>query len=170
MTDPYGGRARTSDRSADRPLPVRPPRWATVGLPVVLAALIAVAVAAYLLVDDRESAAPPPSTTVPAGSAVPASELEGEWSGEGLLIRCAGFDDGCAETLRITLAIDCSGKVCAVSPFDRRYGSPRLRLLGRPIPGRGPRAGGGGAQVRRGAHAQRPVAARTHRPGRAAGR
>jgi hypothetical protein len=63
---------------------------------------------------------------VPAGSAVPASELEGEWSGEGSLIRCAGFDDGCTETLPITLTIDCPGKVCAVSPFDRSYGRPRL--------------------------------------------
>jgi hypothetical protein len=126
VTEPYGGRAWTSDRSTDRPLPARPPRWATVGVPVVLAALIVVAVVAYLLVLDRESAAPPPSATVPAGSAVPASELEGEWSGEGSLIRCAGVDDGCAETLPITLTIDCPGKVCAVSPFDRSYGSPRL--------------------------------------------
>jgi hypothetical protein len=122
LTDSPGGPAWTSDRSTGRP-----PRWATVGLPVVLAALIAVAVTAYLLVDDQESAAPPPSTTVSAGRAVPASELEGEWSGEGSLIRCAGFDDdGCAETLPITLTIVCSGKVCAVRPFDRSYGSPRL--------------------------------------------
>jgi hypothetical protein len=88
--------------------------------------------------------------TTSTGSAVPPSELEGEWSGEGALLRCAGFDDdGCAETLPITLTIECAGKVCAVSPFDRSYGSPQLtfsdgryRAAG-PVPaGVAPRCGG----------------------------
>jgi hypothetical protein len=101
-------------------------RWATVGLRVALAALIAV-VAGCSSVDGRESADPLPGSTTATGSAVPPAQLAGTWSGEGSLLRCAGFDDdGCAETLPITLTIECSGKVCAVSPFDRGYGSPPL--------------------------------------------
>ena len=111
MTGPQGGSS---------------PRWSTVGLRVALAPLIAVVVAGCISVDGRDGVDPLPSMTTSTGSAVPSSELEGVWSGEGSLLRCAGFDDGCAETLPITLTIDCSDKVCAVSPFDRSYGSPPL--------------------------------------------
>ncbi len=123
MSDPYGGRPWPSPTT-----PGRPTRWVTVGLPVALAVLIAVVVTATL-VDGRESADVLPTAPDAAGSAVPASELAGEWAGEGTLIRCAGFDDGgCAETRSITLTIDCSGTVCAVSPLDRGYGSPPLEF------------------------------------------
>jgi hypothetical protein len=57
------------------------------------------------------------------------SDLAGVWSGEGSLTHCAGFeDDGCPGTLSVTLTIDCSKKRCAVTPFDRSYGSPPLRF------------------------------------------
>jgi hypothetical protein len=106
----------------------RPPRLAAVGLPAALACLIAVVVAAYLVVDGRRSPDTQPSISSSAGSPVPSSELEGEWSGEGSLTRCAGFDEGCPGTLSVTLIIDCSKKLCAVTPFDRSYGSPPLRF------------------------------------------
>ncbi len=128
MSDPYGGRPWPSPGAAGRPPSGRPPRWATVGLPVALATLIAVVVIATL-VDGRGSADPVPGSSDATGSAVPASGPEGEWAGEGTLIRCAGFDDGgCAETRPITLTIDCSGTVCEVTPFDGSYGSPPLEF------------------------------------------
>jgi hypothetical protein len=94
---------------------------------VALAAVVLVA-AALLVVGGRES--PRTGPTPPSnGSPVPSSDLEGEWSGEGSLTRCAGFDDeDCSGTRTITLAIDCSGERCAVIPFDRDYGSPPLRF------------------------------------------
>ena len=116
MTDPHGR----------GPRPPSLARWVTVGVPVALAALIAVGVAAYVAVADRESAAARPSTSLVVGGPVPSSELEGEWSGEGSLTDCAGYDDdGCPRTRSITLSIDCSGP-CAVVPFERAYGRPPL--------------------------------------------
>jgi hypothetical protein len=107
----------------------RPPRWATVGLPLALAALVAVAVAVVLVLDGGRDPGPRPSTSVAAGTEVPSSELEGEWSGEGALTRCAGYeDDGCPRTLSITLSIDCSGDPCTVTPFESTYGTPPLRF------------------------------------------
>jgi hypothetical protein len=109
--------------------PGRPPRWATVGLPLAFAGLVAVVVAAFLVVDSRRSPGVEPSTSLAAGTEVPSSELEGEWSGEGTLSRCAGYeDDGCPRTLSITLSIDCSDSPCTVTPFDRSYGHPPLRF------------------------------------------
>ena len=59
----------------------------------------------------------------------PSSALAGEWSGEGSVTRCAGFDEqDCAATRSLTLTIDCSGKRCVVTPFDASYGSPPLAL------------------------------------------
>jgi len=117
----------------------RPPRWATVGLPLALAGLVAVAVAGYVFVDGRVSADPQPGTVSAAGGAVRTSELDGEWSGEGSLIRCAGFDDeGCSGSRSVTLTIECSDKFCAVTPFDRSYGSPSLRFEDRRYQAAGP--------------------------------
>lgn len=107
----------------------RPPRWATVGLPLALAGLIAVVVGAYFALDARRGAEARPGPPSSTSEATPSSGLEGEWSGEGSLTRCAGYeDDGCPRTLSVTLTIDCTGEVCAVTPFDRTYGSPPLRL------------------------------------------
>ena len=100
-----------------------PPRWATVWLPVALAGLVAIAVAVYLAVGERQGAATPSAD----GSPPTSSALEGEWSGDGALTQCAGFD-GCEGTRTVTLAIDCSGKRCLVTPFDRAYGHPPLRF------------------------------------------
>jgi hypothetical protein len=98
-------------------------------VPVTLAGLVAVVVAACLVVDARRSPDTRPSTTVSAGTAVPASDLEGEWSGEGALTRCAGYeDDGCPRALAVTLTIDCADDPCTVTPFDRSYGDPPLRF------------------------------------------
>ena len=101
-----------------------PARWATRWLPLALTGVVVVLVAAYLLVDGRRGADPGP-----AGGVATSSELSGEWSGEGALTDCAGFDDeDCSGTLPIALTIDCAGKRCEVTPFDRSYGSPPLRL------------------------------------------
>jgi len=131
VTDPHGGRSWPSPPSAGRPPPARhigrPPRWAAVGLPVVLAALIAVVLAAYLVVDGRESDGTVPIATGAPGSAVP-SALAGEWSGDGSLTECAGFDKGCPEVRTVTLTIDCSDAPCTVTPFDPSYGRPSLRF------------------------------------------
>jgi hypothetical protein len=138
VTDPYGGRSWTPPSSADRPPPAgppggpsgRPPLWVVVGLPTALAGLIAIMVAAYLVGAEERKADLQPTTTPSIGSVLPSSELEGEWSGEGLLDRCAGFDDGCGQTRSVTLTIDCSRQPCAVIPFDRTYGSPPLTFQG----------------------------------------
>jgi hypothetical protein len=117
VTNPNGG--RPARRSA---------RWAAVGVPVALAALIAVAVAAYLVVDDGGSADTLPSTARSTGSSVPLSALAGAWSGEGSLTDCAGFaDENCPATRSITLTIDCVEQPCVVTPFDRSYGRPPLK-------------------------------------------
>lgn len=104
-----------SDRS-------RRTRWANVGFPVLIAVLVAVVVAVSLR--DDAPAVPAPST----GSATPSSTLAGEWSGDGELTGCAGFDDeDCSASRAITLTIDCSDEPCLVTPFDRSYGRPPLR-------------------------------------------
>jgi hypothetical protein len=128
VTNPYGGTSWTSPPSTaapPRPPSTRPSRWATVGPPVVLACLVAVVLAVHF-VGDRGSATRPPSATGAPGSAVPSAALEGEWSGEGSLTFCAGFDEGCPATRSVSLTIDCREQPCAVTPFDRSYGRPPL--------------------------------------------
>ena len=105
--------------------PSRPaPRWATIGLPLVLAGLVLLAVVGYLVVGGR-----PDDPASPAAGSAPASSgaLTGKWSGEGSVTQCAGFDR-CAGTREVTLTIDCSGKRCTVVPFDASYGRPPLRF------------------------------------------
>ena len=129
MTHPYGGRPGTPAAAPPPPSSRRPTRWAAVGIPVVLAGLVALAVAAYLVVDDPRTAGTLPSITRSTGSAVPSSDLEGTWAGDGALTDCAGFDEGgCPAARSVTLRIDCSGKSCVVTPFDRSYGRPPLRF------------------------------------------
>jgi hypothetical protein len=128
VTDPYGGTPAASPSTAGPPRPSsrRPSRWASVGPPVVLACLVAVVVAVHLA-GDRGSATTLPGTGRSTGSAVPSSALEGEWSGEGSLTFCAGFDDeGCPATRSVSLTIDCREQPCVVTPFDRSYGRPPL--------------------------------------------
>ncbi|MFD2092119.1 hypothetical protein [Blastococcus deserti] len=142
MSDPYGGRpwpppgwaggppsaqAPSAQAPSAQPPSAQPPRWTTVGLPVGLIGLVVALLAAYLVVDARRGVDPRLPTMPAAGSALPSSELDGQWSGEGSLTRCAGFDDqDCPETRSITLTIDCSQDPCAVTPFRRGYGSPPL--------------------------------------------
>ena len=86
---------------------------------------VAAAVAVSFVVDAREEG----RTAQGLSSDGPLSPLEGEWAGEGTLTRCVGFDDeGCPQTLAITLTIDCEGGACAVTPIGPAYGSPPLRL------------------------------------------
>jgi hypothetical protein len=123
VTDPDGGRSGTTPGSTDRP-----PLRIVLGVPVAFAGLVAVVVA-YLVVGGRLSAGPQPRSTSATGSTSAPSDLAGEWSGKGSLTHCAGFeDDGCPGTRSVTLTIDCSKKRCAVTPFDRSYGSPPLRF------------------------------------------
>jgi hypothetical protein len=124
VTDPYGG--RYGGAAGLPPVPGRPRRWVTLGLPLALGGLIAVLLVGYLLVDTRWGTEPPPASTPAPGSIVPSPELAGEWSGEGTLARCAGFDQGCPRTRTLSLSVDCSGGVCAVTPLDRSYGRPPL--------------------------------------------
>jgi hypothetical protein len=105
------------------------PRWATVGLPLVLAALAALAAVAYLAVATPAGPGGRSAATPSDGIPVPSAELAGEWSGEGRVTQCAGFDR-CDGTRTVTLTIDCSGKRCEVVPFDPSYGSPPLRFVG----------------------------------------
>lgn len=120
MTDPYGGGAGTRSRT---------PRWAIIGFPLAFVALIAVVVAVHAAVGDGLTADLPRSSSQTTGSAVPSSALTGEWSGEGRLTDCAGFDDeGCSAARTVTLTIDCSEQPCVVTPFDRSYGRPPLRF------------------------------------------
>lgn len=96
-------------------------RSRAVGLLLTLAAL-AVAVLVVVRVTGHDE---------PGSRAVSSSDLAGEWSGDGRLTRCAGFDDEtCGRTRTVTLTIDCSGKRCVVTPFGRDYGHPPLRLAG----------------------------------------
>jgi hypothetical protein len=92
---------------------------------LALTALVVLAVAAYLVVSHRTDVRPGAATT--DASPVPSAELTGEWSGEGTVTQCAGFDR-CQGTRSVTLRIDCSGKRCEVVPFDPSYGSPPLRF------------------------------------------
>ena len=126
MTDPHGGGAWTP--GPPRPSPGRPPRWATVGLPLALAGLIAVLAVAYLFLDRDQAAVPAAGSAPASGSVVPSADLAGEWSGEGVLARCAGFDDGCSRTRRVSLTIECAGQRCVVTPGDGSYGSPPLEV------------------------------------------
>jgi hypothetical protein len=121
------GRYRSTSATPPRSSPGRPPRWATVWLPLALAGLVAVLAVAYFLVDRDE--ADPRATSAPAsGSVVPSADLAGEWSGEGVLARCAGFDEGCSRTRSVTLTVDCAGQRCVVTPGDGSYGSPPLEV------------------------------------------
>ncbi len=130
MADPYG----TRPRGAPAPPPPRVrrrPRWVILWLPVVAAALVAFGVAVLVAVEGRGNPPTRLDTAPPMGSPVPSSELEGRWTGEGAVTWCAGYDDeDCSGTRSIALTIDCSGKRCAVMPFDREYGSPPLRYEG----------------------------------------
>jgi hypothetical protein len=104
-------------------------RWVLVGLPLALAGLVGLGVAAALVVDGRQPPDVQPVVSLSPGGPVPSAALEGEWSGEGSLTRCAGFEDeDCAGTRAVTLTIDCSAERCAVTPFQRGYGSPPLRF------------------------------------------
>src|SRR3954471_14787202 len=101
----------------------KPRRWAAVWLPLALVGLVVIAVAGHLAVGGPQN--PLTGTGTAAGDDSPAasSDLEGEWSGEGAVTRCAGLGDStCRGTRTVTLAIDCSGKRCEVTPFDRTYG------------------------------------------------
>jgi hypothetical protein len=101
----------------------------TAGLAVAVLGIVAVVVVANVVGESRRTPGGQAISTSPSGSAVPSSALEGEWSGEGSLTRCAGFeDDGCPETLSLTLTIACSEELCSVTPFDRSYGTPPLRF------------------------------------------
>jgi len=142
VTEPQSG--RSAPPSAGRPRP-----WAAVGLPVGLTALIIALVAAYLVVDGRGSGSTPAIATGTPGRAVPPSALAGEWSGDGSLTDCAGFDKGCPEVRTVTVTIDCSDEPCTVTPFDPGYGRPALRfedgsyLAAGPVPpGVAPTCGG----------------------------
>ena len=131
MSDPFGGWSRSSS-GAGRPRgprPGGPPRWATVGIPLVLLAIVAAVVIAYLVVGDAPEDGNGPGSAPPSGSEVPSADLEGDWTGEGSLTRCAGFDDeDCSGTRPVTLSIDCAGDPCRVTPFEVTYGSPPLRF------------------------------------------
>ena len=138
MTDPYGrGSWAPPGRPAPRGSRRRRPRWVTVGLPVLLAG-VALVVAAQFVVDGRRDAQLRPSATPLTGSVVPAPELVGEWSGQGTLARCAGYDQGCPATRSVTVTIACSAAPCAVTPFDRRYGSPPFEVEGGSYQAAGP--------------------------------
>jgi hypothetical protein len=104
-------------------------RRPAVGLSLALAGLVLVAVVALVVTRDRPGPPAPPSPTPSAGSPAPSSELAGEWSGEGVVSRCAGLGgEVCSATRSFTLTIDCDRKPCVVTPFDRSYGSPALRF------------------------------------------
>jgi hypothetical protein len=118
LTGPSAERSGTASRSPGRR------RWA-VGTATVLAGLIA-AVVVTLVLDGRRSVPGQPVPAPLSGSVVPVADLAGEWSGQGFLDRCAGFDEGCPHTRSVTLTIDCSTQPCLVTPFDRSYGSPPL--------------------------------------------
>ena len=111
------------------PGPRRPSRWALVGFPLALVGLVVLGVGAALVVDGRQGADARPVVSLSPGSPAPSSELEGEWSGEAAMTRCAGFEDEeCTGTRDVTLTIDCAAGSCAVTPFDRGYGTPPLRF------------------------------------------
>ena len=116
-------------RGPGRRPPDRPSRWVLVGFPLALVGLVVLGVGAALVVDARQGPDTRSVVSLAPGSPAPSSELAGEWSGEGALTRCAGFEDeDCTGTREVTLAIDCAAGNCAVTPFDRGYGSPPLRF------------------------------------------
>ena len=120
MSDPYGGGAGTRSRT---------PRWAIIGFPLAFVALIGLVVAVHAVVGDGLTADLLPGTSQTTGSEVPSSALAGEWTGEGRLTDCAGFEDeGCPAVRTVILTIDCSERLCVVTPFDRSYGRPPLRF------------------------------------------
>ncbi len=125
MIAPAGG---TSGSPSGRPTP---PRWGTAGLVAGLAGLVSVLVAVLvfnsLVLHGRGAAAPERSSSPSRGSVVPGFDLAGEWSGEGSVTLCAGLDD-CARTRSVTLTIQCAGPSCRVTPFDPRWGHPRLEV------------------------------------------
>jgi hypothetical protein len=118
-------------------------RRATVVVSLVVLAVVA-GVLAYLLLAEGDVQGTPSPAAAPASSGT----LTGEWSGEGTVTRCAGFDR-CEGTRSVSLSIDCSGKRCAVVPFDAAYGRPplrfadgRYRAVGPLPPGVAPTCGG----------------------------
>lgn len=128
MTDPRGGRSAAPPAGAPPPdaSSGRRPPLRTVGLAVVLAALVVLTAAVFLA---REPGARDDRPAVATGAPVPLSALEGVWSGDGRVTDCAGQDDeDCSGTRSITLRISCSAELCDVTPFARDYGSPPLRI------------------------------------------
>jgi hypothetical protein len=116
VTDPYRGGSGG-------------PRWAIIGFPLAFVVLIGLVVAVHAVVDDGSPADLLASTSRSTGGTGPSSALAGEWSGEATLTDCAGFEnEGCPAVRTVTLTIDCSEQPCAVTPFDRSYGRPPLRL------------------------------------------
>lgn len=121
----YGGERR----GGPDPRPGAPSRRVLIVLPVVLAGLVGLGVAAALVVDGRQPPDTRAAVSLSPGSPVASSALEGMWSGEGSLTRCAGFEEeDCAGTRSVTLTIACSSERCTVTPFGRGYGSPPLRF------------------------------------------
>lgn len=103
----------------------RPPRRIPLGLLLTLAVLLVLGVVTLLALDRRDA----PEVATGPGELLPASELAGEWSGDGSLTRCAGLEDeDCSGTRPIALTIACRSDVCTVTPVDRRYGTPPLRF------------------------------------------
>jgi hypothetical protein len=112
-----------------RSRPGRPSRRPLAGFLLALVGLVVLGAGAALVVDSRQGPDTQPVVPLSPGSPAPSSELEGTWSGEGALTRCAGFEDeDCTGTRDVTLTIDCAAGNCAVTPFDRSYGSPPLRF------------------------------------------
>jgi hypothetical protein len=130
VTGPHGG-APTAPAPVGPPhlRPGRPSGRVLAALLLALVGLVGLGVAAALVVDGRQPSGAPSAVSLSPGDEVPLAELEGEWSGEGSLTRCAGFEDeDCAGTRAITLTIDCSSGGCSVTPVDRGHGSPPLRF------------------------------------------
>jgi hypothetical protein len=97
-------------------------RRATVVVSLAVLAVVA-GLLGYLLRADGDV----PGAASPGAAPASSDALTGEWSGEGTVTQCAGFDR-CAGTRSVNLTIDCSGKRCAVVPFDAGYGRPPLRF------------------------------------------
>ncbi|MEU2349575.1 hypothetical protein [Modestobacter sp. NPDC049651] len=109
-------------------------RWVVAGVVLALAGLVAVVLVVVLVAVvpdardvDRRGAARERTSAPPRGTVVPGFDLAGEWTGAGVLARCAGLDD-CARTRPVTLTIECAGQACLVTPFGPRWGRPPLRV------------------------------------------